>query len=214
MLRGGKSNKEPGQGGGRRIGFGLWKVRWCTRDGSGTRGEARAASVVSRGCRRTFPSVSAPRCSGSLLGSVTAPFSRAACLQLGSEGLGGCPGRKSPLKAGSWVVAGDDALLGGSSRRVFYSPRAAEGCPPPKVSPADGSAGECRASLAAVTASALPGEETEYIQHPAAAAGLEGQRLDRRVTLRPCSNSASPCKRCRAHQLSRAGASRRWAPAA
>lgn len=77
----------------------------------------------------------------------------------GIRGAGACPGHKSPLKAGGWVV-GDDVVLGGSSRRVFYSHRAAEGCPP-KVSPADGSARERRASLAAITASALPGEETE-----------------------------------------------------
>lgn len=71
-------------------GFGLWVLGWearcCIRDVSGTRGEARAVSVVSRGCRGAFPS--SPRCSGTLLGLITALCLRDACVQLGSEGLG------------------------------------------------------------------------------------------------------------------------------
>lgn len=117
-----------------------------------TRGEARAASVVVQG---GFPLLTPMLWVLAWFAHSPVPPGR-----LRAAGIGGAGGHKSPLKAGSWVVAGDDAVLGGSGRRVFYSDRAAEGCPP-KVSPADGFARERHAGLAVVTASALPGEETE-----------------------------------------------------
>lgn len=144
------------------------------RDGSGTRREARATSVVSRGCRGAFPSVASPRCSESFAWFDHSPVPLGCLCAAGVGGAGGCPSHKSPLKAASWVVVGNGALLGGSSRAVFYSHRAAEGCPP-KVLPKDSSAGEQWASLAVVTASGPPGDETEQIQHPAAAVALRSE---------------------------------------
>lgn len=123
-----------------------------------TRGEARASSVVFQGLQRGFPLLTPMLWVLAWFDHSPVPPGRLRAAGIG--GAGGCSGHKSPLKAGSWVVAGDDAVLGGSSRRVFYSHRAAEGCPP-KVSPADGFARERHAGLAVVTASALPGEETD-----------------------------------------------------
>lgn len=56
---------------------------------------------------------------------------------------------------------------------MFYSRWAAEGCPH-KALHADGSVGEQRC-LAAVTTVVLPREETEYIQHLAAAVALQSK---------------------------------------
>lgn len=94
--------------------------------------------------------------------------------QLGAEGLGAALAINPP-EGWQWVVVGDDAVLRGSSHRVFYSPRAAEGCPP-KVSPADASLWSGTGQRFSAARRRDPINAAIALQSEAP--GLEGKRLD------------------------------------